>query len=258
VNVSYRSDVSLTEEPTEPATAEQAEVPVQVPEMTTAKQLFLPLKVLISPLKTFSFLAQRPSTKGLISLSALILVLTASTLYAFASRVVVNINEQRTSFLVLGSFNNWYTSYIASTVFGIVLYWLVFATGIILISRLLGGKNVSLRILFTSLAYLLSVFVFLYAVRTVIYLTLPSLYFKDLSNWPPMNETERNSAISVIEKGWGTLPSEIELVLSFAALVWLAVLGAVAVKTLREVNWSKAVLVSLSVIAFTFLLFRLP
>jgi len=220
--------------------------------------MVLPFKILVSPLKTFNQFAQKPTAKGLILVLALILVVAAATLYAFATKVVLQVNSEPTSFLAAGIFSDWFLGYFASTAFGIILYWLIFATGLALISRVLGGKEISIRVLFLGLAYLLSVFVILYAVRTVIYLALPTLYFSGLSHWPPADEMEVNSALNVINAGWGVLPSQIDFALAFASLIWLAVLGAVAVKVLREVSWSKAAAVSLVVIIFTFLLLRLP
>lgn len=242
--------MTIEEQPT--PTAEQA------PELTTVKQMLLPLKILISPVKTFGQLVHKSALKGLLSLSALILVATAATLYTFATKVFVNINDQPTSFLAADSFSNWYISYLVSTTFGIVVYWLIFATGLVLISRMLGGKDISFRILFPDLAYLLSVFVILYAVRTVVYWTLPSLYFSELSHWPPINDAEISSAVSVIEKNWGSLPSEIDFIFSFASFAWLAILGTAAVKVLRELQWKRAILVSVIAITFTFFLLRLP
>lgn len=228
---------------------------------TTIRDLVIPLKILISPLKTFSQLAQKPSLKGLLSLSALILVVTAAAQYASATKIDLKINEQRTSFVITDAFGGWFATRLASTALGILLYWLVFASGLALISKIFGGKETSWRVLLVVLAYLLSVFIILYAVRAVIYLVLPSLYFNELSYWPPNpeNETDWNFALNLIDQSWGPLAVyQFDVVFAFVVLAWLGVLGAVAVKVLREVSWERATAVSAIGIIFTFLVWRLP
>jgi len=224
----------------------------------TIKDMILPFKILISPLKTFKQLAREPRSKGLISLSALILVVTAAALYASATKIDLDINGQPTSFLVTDAFNGWFASNFASSAVSILLYWLIFASGLALISKTFGGKEVSWRVMFLGLAYLLSVFIILYAVRAAMYLALPSLYFSN-SSWPPMGEDQVNAALDLITKNWGPLYAY--QFLTFFPLVvfaWLVMLGAIAVKTLREVSWAKAIAVSVIGFTVTLLLFGLP
>ncbi len=210
----------------------------------TAKDLILPFKILISPFRTFSQLAQKPNVKGLISLSALFFVVIAATLYASAARIDLMINGQRTSFLLTDAFNSWFASNLAISLFSVLLFWLIFATGLALLSRILSGKQVSLRVVLPNLAYLLSVFVILYAVRTVMYLALPTISF-GISYWPPVGDTDVNAALKLMTETWSPLyVYQFGYYFNMVAFVWLIILGAIAVKALREISWSKALVVS--------------
>lgn len=210
----------------------------------TVKDLVLPFKILISPFKTFAQLAQNPNVKGLISLSALTIIAIAATLYASAARTDLTINNQHTSLLATGTFNSWFTSNLAISLISVLLYWLVFATGLALMSRMFAGKQVSLRAVFTDLAYLLSVFVVLYAVRAAMYLALPTISF-GISYWPPVGDTDVNAAVNLMKETWSPLiVYQFGYIFSIVAIVWLIILGAIAVKALREISWSKALAVS--------------
>lgn len=224
------------------------------------KDLVLPFKILISPFKTFSQLAQSPSLIGLASELALISVFTATMAYAFASKIVLNINGS-TSFLATDLFGSWYTSNFVSALFYILVYWLVFASGLALISKLVGGKETSWSALFVTFGYLLSVVMILYAVRTVMYLALPSIEF-GISYWPPAEMSpEGDAASNLIVQRWGTqfayqfLTSPLPPLVAF---IWLVFLGAIAVRALREVSWQKSLVVSVIGFFITLFLFGPP
>jgi len=221
--------------------------------------MILPFKILISPIRAFSQLAQKPSVKGLVPLSALILVATAAAVYASATKIDLQIDGQRTSFLVTEAFNGWFASNFASSAFSILLYWLIFASGLALVSRMFGGKEVSWRVSLPSLAYLLSVFIIIYAVRAAMYLTLPSLYFEGISSWPPMNQSEVDAVFSLITERWSSLFAyQFLTFFPFVAFAWLVLLGAIAVRALREISWGRALAVSVIGFSITLLLFGLP
>jgi len=215
--------------------------------------LVLPFKILISPLKTFSQLSQSPSVKGLISLSVLVVVTIAASLYASAMRIDLNINSQPTSLAVTNGFSSWFVNNLAISLFYVVMYWLVFASGLALLSRTFGGKQVSLRVVFLGFAYVLPVFIVLYAVRALIYLALPSIPF-GISYWPPVGETDVNAATKLMTDTWGPfLAYQFGTYFTFVAFVWLIALGAIAVKALRELSWGRALMVS--AVAFFIALF---
>jgi len=244
----------LTEQP--PPTLEQ--VPEQVPELTLAKQIVLPFKILISPLKTFSQLAKRPTAKGLITLAALIVLVTAVAQYASASRIVLTVNSQPVDFLVTESFEGWYVGAFTSTVLGIFVYWAIFAIGLTLVSRTLGGAKTSWRVLLVGFGYVLSVFIVLYAVRTIMYLALPPIKF-DLSTWPPSTEDQINQAVSHMQEAWGSSYAyQIGTVFTFIALIWMVLLATIAVRALRGVGWARAGAIAAISYTFTLFLFGIP
>jgi len=256
VNVSYRSDMSLTEEPPPTASAEEQ---VELPELTTAEQMILPFKVLISPLKTFGQLAQKPAAMGLISLSALILLVTAVTLYTSATRIIININGQPTNLLVTDYFSPWYVGVFASTALNVFLYWAILALGLTLISRMFGGKDTSWRAMLVVFGYVSSVFIVLYVVRAVMYLALPSIDFYFLSTWPPTSESQRSQIVQLVQDMWGPLYAyQLTNMFTFVALAWFVLLAAIAVRALRGVGWGRAIAVAAISFTFTLLLFGMP
>lgn len=228
-------------------------------EKKTLSAVILPFKVLISPSKAFNEIAQNPSFKGLFPLSALILVVIAATLYAFASKIVLNINGP-TSLLATDFFPSWYTNVFVSTLVYIILYWSVFASSLALLSKMLGGKETSWRAVLVVLASLLSVFIILYAVRALMYLALPSIYFTDNSSWPPVSQSpEESAAFALFSQSWSSL--SVYQFLNFFpwfALAWLVALGAMAIRALREVSWTRATIVSVICFAIALILFGLP
>jgi len=228
-------------------------------EKRTISNVFLPLKVLISPSKAFDQLVHNPSLKGLIPLVALILAAAAAAVYAFAGKIFLNINGE-TSLLATSFFTNWYTSAFLSTIFYLFLYWGVIASGLALLSKTFGGKSAPWRSILVTLTCLLSVFAVLYLVRTLMYLALPSIYFSQNSSWPPVSQSpEESSVLTLFNQNWSSL-----LIYQFmnffpwVALAWLAVLGAVAIRALREISLTRASIVSVICIGIGIALFGLP
>lgn len=243
----------MTEQQSQPSPT-----PEQVPELTLAKQVVLPFKILISPVKTFSQLAQKPTAKGLITLAALILLVTAVAQYVSASRIILTVNSQPIDFLVTESFQGWYVGAFTSTVLGIFVYWAIFAIGLTLVSRTFGGTITSWRALLVGFGYVLSVFIVLYAVRTIMYLALPPITF-NLSAWPPSTEEQVNQTVRLMQEVWGpSYAYQIGTIFTFVALIWMVLLATVAVRTLRGVGWGRAAAVAALSYTFTLFLFGIP
>lgn len=220
--------------------------------------LLLPFRVLVTPLRTFAHLAQRATAKGLVSLAALILIIVAASQYVTATRIFLTINGQPASFIATESFTNWFTSILASTSIFIVLYWLIIAAALALIGRFFGGKEVKLRTSLVILAYLLSVFIVLYAVRGITYLALPPITF-ETGSWPPADQAAMDAALERISQNWGGLLAyQFGSYFTFVALVWFVLLGTIAVKNMRDITWAKASLVSVTGFMIAVLLFGLP
>ncbi len=232
--------------------------PTPTVESSIIMDLLLPFRVLVTPLRTFGQLAQRSTTKGLVTLAALILIVVAAAQYATATRIFLTINEQPTSFIATDSFANWFTSILASTSLFIVIYWLIVASGLALVSRFFGGKEVKLRNSLVIFAYLLSVFIVLYAVRAITYLALPPITF-DIGSWPPVDPTAIDAALERIGQNWGgLLIYQFGSYFTFVSLVWLVLLGTIAVRAMRDISWAKASLVTVIGFMIAVLLFGLP
>lgn len=243
---------------TENTKIEDASTPSPITKSSTAMDLILPFRVLISPLRTFGQLAQKPTAKGLITLAVLILVITAAAQYATATKIFLTINGQPTSFTATDFFANWFTNILATTNIYIVMYWLVFAVGLALVGRFFGGKEVKLRSSFVILGYLLSVLVVLYTVRTITYLALPPIAF-ETGSWPPVEQAEIDAALSRMSQNWGPLlVYQFGSYFTLVSFAWLVLLGIVAVKAMRDISWPKASLVSVAGFMLTAFLFGLP
>jgi hypothetical protein len=241
---------------TENTKIEDASTPSPITKSSTAMDLILPFRVLISPLRTFGQLAQKPTAKGLVTLAVLILVITAAAQYALATRIFLTVNGQLTSFTATDSFANWFATFLASTDLYIVLYWLVFAVGLALVSRFFGGKEVKLRSSFVILAYLLSVLVVLYAVRTIMYLAIPPIAF-ETGSWEQVFFDD--AALTRMSENWGPLlVYQFGSYFTFVSFAWLVLLGVMAVKAMRDISWPKASLVSVAGFMFTAFLFGFP
>ena len=242
----------------EKKTTEEPKKASPVAESSSATDFALPFRVLITPLKTFGQLAQRPTAKGLITLSVLILAITAAAQYASATKIFLTVNGQPASLLASDGFAGWFGAAVLTSSGYAIMYWLVLVVGLALISRTVGGKDVSLRGSLVILGYLLSVFVVIYTVRTIMYLALPSIVFP-IGSWPPVDQVDVDAAVSLITRDWDPL-----LVYQFGKYFtvvgfgWLAVLGTIAVKQMREISWTKASIVSVVGFMFTFFLFGLP
>jgi len=222
---------------------------------TTARDLVMPLKILISPLSAFKQLATDPTAKGLLSIVALVIVVSAAALYSSATKIVLTIDGQYVDFIAASSFSNWFLGALSTTVFSIALYWLTAAAALALISRFSfkGSKAISLRTSLVVFGYLLSVFIVLYAVRAAIYLALPPIPFPS-STWPEMDELRR-----LVTENWAPLPVYQLLDYSaYAAFVWLVLLGTIAVKAMQGISWFKAALISVTGFLLTLILLYLP
>ena len=237
---------------------EEPSTPSPPIETSTAMDLMLPFRVLVSPLRTFGQLAQKPTAKGLITLAVLIVAVTTTTQYASATRIFLTINVQPTSFTATDSFPNWFTGILATTNLYIVLYWLVFAAGLALVSRFFGKKEVKLRNVLVILGYLLSVLVVLYAVRTITYLALPPITF-DIGSWPPVEQATTDAVLNRMSQEWGSLfVYQFGSYFTLVSFAWLVLLGVIAVKNIRDTSWSKASVVSIAGFMITVLLFGFP
>jgi hypothetical protein len=222
---------------------------------STARDLVMPLRILISPLSAFKQLAANPTAKGLLSLVAFVIVVSAAALYASATKIILTVDGQYVSFISASSFMNWFLGALSMTVFSIALYWLTAAAGLALISRFSfkGSKVISLRTSLVVFGYLLSVFVVLYVVRAAIYFALPPITFTS-STLPEIDEVRR-----LVTQNWVPLPVfQLFDYFAYAAFVWLVLLGTIAIKAMREISWFKAGMISLTGFLLTLTLFGLP
>ena len=222
---------------------------------STARDLAMPLRVLASPFGAFKQLATNPTPKGLVSLVAFVIVASAAALYASATRIVLTIDSQYVGFSATSVFSNWFLGALTMTLFSIALYWLTAAAGLALISRFSfkSSKVISLRTSFVIFGYLLSVFVVLYVVRAALYFALPQITFTS-STLPEIDEVR-----TLVTQNWAPLPVyQLFEYSAYAAFVWLFLLGAIAIRAMKEISWFKACMISLTGFLLTLTLFGVP
>lgn len=250
----------MSEKDTTPDSSVPQTPPVQTPpiETSTALDLILPFRVLVSPFRAFKQLAQRPAAKGLITLFALVFATTAIAQFVSATRIWLTVNTVPTSFVQTDNFASWFAVSFSSTVLYTMMYWFMLAIGLVLISRTLKGKETSLRSSFVIFGYLLSVFMVLYTVRALMYLALPTIQFQT-DVWPPMGQTAVEDALNLMTQNWGSsFAYQFGYYFTWISLAWLVILGMIAVKTMREVSWLKASIVSVIASLITVFLLQLP
>jgi hypothetical protein len=90
------------------------------------------------------------------------------------------------------------------------------------------------------------------------YLALPSIQFQT-DSWPPMSQTAVDDALTLMAQSWGPLFAyQFGSYFTLVSLAWLVILGMIAVKTMREVSWVKASIVSVVASLITVFLLQLP
>ena len=222
---------------------------------STARDLAMPAKIIVSPFDAFKQLATNPTAKGLISLVAFVILVSAAALYASATKIVLTVDGQYVGFIATSGFSNWFLGALTMTLFSIALYWLTAAASLALISRFSfkSSKVISLRTSFVIFGYLLSVFVVLYVVRAALYFALPQITFTS-STLPEIDEVR-----TLVTQNWAPLPVyQLFEYSAYAAFVWLFLLGAIAIRAMKGISWFKACMISLTGFLLTLTLFGVP
>lgn len=216
--------------------------------------MFSPLKVLVSPFKTFKEMTQNPQVKGLIVLIALLLAATAGTQYASASKVFLRINTQPTSLLA----SNMFAGYMISSLVDIAIIffanWIIYAGALFLLIRAFGEKGGRWRSFFILVGYVFSVFIIRMGVTAALILTLPNLPVA-ISTWPPATENDYTTYINQVDAIWTpTLASQVASFLTWIFYGWFVILGVAAVHASVEITRGKAAMISVGAYLINFIL----
>jgi hypothetical protein len=219
------------------------------------KAIFSPLKVLISPVKTFKEVAQDPQIKGLILVLTLLLATTAITQYVSALKISLIINNQPPISLLA---SNLFTEYMLSTLVYIALIfflnWVIYAGALFILVKAFGGDGEPWGPFFMLVGHVFSVYIVRMGLTALLISTLPNLPLT-VTAWPPTSEDDYNAYIDQVNALWSpTLALKLMPFMIWIVYVWFMMLGAVAVHVSKEIAWGKAVLVSFGAFLINFML----
>ena len=221
-------------------------------------------KVVYSPLKAFEEIAKAPDFKGVILLFLITLLASVSAQYVSSSKTLLQAEEGSGTYVPLTAtdlFSGRLMLTLTNTSFRFFLNWLIYGATFLLVLKLFRAKEGSWHKLFILIGYtfiVAAVFVF---VSAIFISTFPTINF-EFETWTKAflegDVQAQTLMLQKYENNWVLLPAyQIGSYLFIAVEVWTAALGAVAVHSLREVSWNKALIISTVVAALSFFL-RFP
>jgi hypothetical protein len=218
-----------------------------------------PFKVLLSPFKTFTEIAQHPDVKGIALIAALTLLATTGFYYAYSAKVVYYSNGIPTRFLSSNLFSGFITSIVAQEALSFIFSWLFYAGILFLIMRAFGQKGGSWRLFFILVGYALSIVIVQSGVNALLVATLPELHFSTLNTWPPSTPDEIAIVNMGIQETWGPLLAfQAFTIFNFPLVnifdLWLLLLSVIIVKTFNEIPWGTAAMITFTAFILRFFL----
>lgn len=212
----------------------------------TLTALIYPFRVILSPFKAFKEIAQNPSIKGLFVLLSLILAASVGTVYVYASKIFLTINDQYTSFLASNMFSSFMLSYSVEIITGFLAGWFVYASILFVLIGVLKEKRESARPFFVLIGYTFSVLIVRMVISAALVATLPDLPLS-ISVWPPATEEDFLIYLDQYNAIWApTLASQAAPWLPWIVYGWLVMLTAIAVRNSTETTWGKAIMISVT------------
>jgi len=212
----------------------------------TLTALSYPFRVIYSPFKAFKEIAQNPSIKGLFVLLALILAASVGTVYLYASKIFLTINDLPMSLLASNTFGDFMLSYSVEIITGFIAGWFVYASILFVLIGALKEKRGPLRPFYTLVGYTFSVLIVRMAISAILVSTLPDLPLS-ISAWPPATEEDLLIYRDQINALWApTLASQAASWLPWIVYGWLVMLTAIAVRGSPETTWGKAIMISVT------------
>jgi len=212
-----------------------------------------PFKVIVSPFKAFTNIAQNPDVKGVILVAGLVLLATTGAFYAGASKLTWTVDDQFTSLLTSNMFGGYIISGLTEITFVFFTTWVIFAGALLFISRAFGQQEGSWRTFFVVIGYVLSVFIIRMAVDAFLISTLPAIPMS--FPWPPATEEQANQFLEMIRNMWSpTLAYQLRSYVILGTDIWMVGLGAIAVRAMQTVRWGKALIFSVTAYLVIFML----
>lgn len=217
------------------------------------KAIFNPLKVLISPFKTFREMTQRSNFNGLVVILVLLLIATTGTQYVIGTKIFLKIDSQFQSVLASTTFGGYILWSLIDMTLVFFTNWLLFGGAMFLLMRAFGERVESLRSFFISISYVFSVFIVRMALTAILMATLPNLIL-GISSWPPATENEYMIYVNQVNAMWiPTLALQAASFLIWIVYGWFVVLGVAAERGFKEIGWRKAIIISLCAFLIDFI-----
>jgi hypothetical protein len=213
-----------------------------------AKEIF---RVLYSPVKAFEEIAQAPDVKGPLLILLITLLASASAQYISSSKTLLQEKEESSTYIPLTTtdlFHKQLISTLTDTTFRFFLNWLLYGITFLPILKLFKAKEGPWTQLFILIGYTFIVAAVFLIIRAILIATFPPISF-NFQTWTQAfleREPEaQNRMLQEFEKHWVTLPAfQIGSYLFVAVETWTTTLSAVAIHFLREVSWTKSLIIS--------------
>ena len=160
------------------------------------------------------------------------------------------------SFLTAKSSADYFVISLINTVIGFFLTWIVYMGSFFVVSGGSRQKVTSWRALFIVIGYIFAIAIVGILVRAVLYLKLPALSFP-VSSWPPLPDSDDSIRASLLAQylWYPDIVYLLALFANFALDIWILALFAVAIRTIGELSWKKAILFAAFAYFIKFFLF---
>lgn len=202
------------------------------------------LKVLYSPVKAFEKIVKKPDVKGPLLVFVLTLLATAGMQYVLASKILLETDGGTAPLLATDMFSGTLISYLVSAAITFFFNWSIYAVILLIILRVFSEEAGSGKTLFVVIGYAFVATTIQVLVTTLLFLALPAVKLP-VQVWPPQTEGQMEAVTQIFREEWySNWAFQLEAYLSIAFYVWTAVLCAIAIRSLCELTWRRAAVIS--------------
>jgi len=207
------------------------------------------LQVVYSPFKAFESIVKNPAAKGPVLILVLGVIATAIQGYIVSSKWYVQLEpevEQYVPIVTTSNFGGRMVSIAIDAGLMLSLVWFLFTGVLLLVIKVSGLKEGSWRVVFFVIGYTLMTSVVNTLVNALLFSGLPTVYLK-WGVWNPLPGTEETAYKEWLSAHSAWFASPLYLLVRYLSLAvegWTAALTAIAIHTMFETTWRKAVAVA--------------
>lgn len=162
--------------------------------------------------------------------------------------------KKSVSFFTTKSPADYFITSLVNTVIGFFLTWIIYMGSFFVVSGGSREKVTSWRALFIGIGYIFAVAIVGILVRAVLYLTLPALNFP-VSSWPQLTTDDYIRATLTQNLWYSHIAYTLTLFANFSLDIWILALYAVAIRTMGQLSWKRAVVYAAFAYFIKFFLF---